>query len=91
MLHQWRTSSLCRQYGPLLTCDKFTLAALIAACAARQAGAQSVDITLPEKAVWYEALGGAAFTGKAGKPLTTAVHMDAIPVFYRGGHIVPRR
>lgn len=56
-----------------------------------QAGAQSVDITLPEGAVWYEALGGAAFPGKTGKPLTTAVHMDAIPVFYRGGVIVPRR
>lgn len=50
-----------------------------------------MDITLPEGAVWYEALGGAAFPGKTGKPLTTAVHMDAIPVFYRGGVIVPRR
>jgi alpha-glucosidase (family GH31 glycosyl hydrolase) len=41
--------------------------------------------------VWYEALGGASFPGKAGKPLTTAVHLDAIPVFYRGGQIVLRR
>jgi alpha-glucosidase (family GH31 glycosyl hydrolase) len=56
-----------------------------------QAGAKSVNIVLPEGAVWYEALGGAAFPGKAGKPLATAVHLDAIPVFYRGSHIVPRR
>jgi hypothetical protein len=56
-----------------------------------QAGAQSVDITLPKGAVWYEALGGAAFPGKIGTPLTTVVHLDAIPVFYRGGNIVPRR
>jgi hypothetical protein len=69
----------------------YVTAASAAAVASSQAGAKSVDITLPEGAVWYEALGGASFPGKAGKPLTTAVHLDALPVFYRGGHIVPRR
>jgi len=48
-------------------------------------------VTLPTGAVWYEALGGAPFTAQAGGPLVTAVHMDAIPVFYRGGYIVPRK
>jgi alpha-glucosidase (family GH31 glycosyl hydrolase) len=56
-----------------------------------QAGVDQVSVTLPTGAVWYEALGGAAFTAKAGTPLAIAVHMDAIPVFFRGGYIVPRK
>ncbi|KAF6258577.1 glycosyl hydrolases family 31-domain-containing protein [Scenedesmus sp. NREL 46B-D3] len=71
--------------------EEFLLGPAILVKPVLQAGAQSVDITLPEGAVWYEAIGGAAFPGKTGKPLPTALHMDAIPVFYRGGHVVPRR
>lgn len=57
-----------------------------------QAGASQVSVTLPAGAIWFEALAGGAITPtKAGKPLSTAVHLDAIPVFYKGGHIVPRR
>ncbi|KAF8064543.1 PSL5 [Scenedesmus sp. PABB004] len=57
-----------------------------------QAGAERVSIVLPEGAVWYEALGGGRFVAQRGAaPLDTAVHMESIPVFYRGGHIVPRR
>jgi hypothetical protein len=51
-----------------------------------------VDITLPSGALWYEALAGqSVHVEKPGQVLTTAVNMDAIPVFYRGGAIVPRR
>lgn len=57
-----------------------------------QAGATDVDITLPSGALWYEALAGQSVrVEKPGQVLTTAVNMEAIPVFYRGGAIVPRR
>lgn len=56
-----------------------------------QPGVTEVGVTLPPGAVWYEALSGTPITPKSAAPVSTGVHMDAIPVFYRGGHIVPRR
>eukprot|EP00879_Flechtneria_rotunda_P012458 GHRR01013010.1.p1 GENE.GHRR01013010.1~~GHRR01013010.1.p1 ORF type:complete len:687 (+),score=194.43 GHRR01013010.1:1218-3278(+) len=72
--------------------EEFMLGPAILVKPVLQPHAQHVQIRLPQGAVWYEALGGARFAAtQPGKPLTTAVHLDAIPVFYRGGHIVPRR
>jgi alpha-glucosidase (family GH31 glycosyl hydrolase) len=57
-----------------------------------QAGASEVDITLPSGVLWYEALAGQSL--KVDKPrqlVSTTVNIEAIPVFFRGGAIVPRR
>jgi hypothetical protein len=55
-----------------------------------QAGATSVTVKLPKGATWYDAGSGTAWTG-TGAAVKQSVTMDAIPVFYRGGSIVPRR
>jgi len=57
-----------------------------------QAGASEVDLTLPVGALWYEALAGQSLkVQKPGQLVTTTVSIEAIPVFYKGGAIVPRR
>jgi hypothetical protein len=55
-----------------------------------QAGATSVTVKLPKGATWYDAAVGTAWTG-TGAAVKQSVSMDRIPVFYRGGAIVPRR
>ncbi|KXZ56930.1 hypothetical protein GPECTOR_1g839 [Gonium pectorale] len=52
-------------------------------------GVSSTDVILPAGARWYDAATGAAVTAK--NRHRVQVTMDAIPVYYRGGHIVPRR
>jgi alpha-glucosidase (family GH31 glycosyl hydrolase) len=57
-----------------------------------QAGATEVHITLPSHTLWYEALAGQSLkVEKANQLVSSSVNMDSIPVFYRGGAIVPRR
>lgn len=61
-------------------------------CQPLQAGATEVDLTLPAGALWYEALAGQSLkVQKPGQLVTTTVSIEAIPVFYKGGAIVPRR
>jgi len=50
----------------------------------------------PRESVWYESVSGLTITKDTWLPgldqvTRLGVHMESIPVFYRGGHIVPRR
>ncbi|GFR40498.1 hypothetical protein Agub_g1066 [Astrephomene gubernaculifera] len=55
-------------------------------------GVGQVEVTLPGGARWYDAATGALVPPAAKtKSHRVQVTLDAIPVYYRGGHIVPRR
>ncbi|KAL3312851.1 hypothetical protein Ciccas_008552 [Cichlidogyrus casuarinus] len=51
--------------------------------------AASVEVLLPAGATWYQMPNFKIFNG--GQKVSIPVSIDDIPVFYRGGHIVPRR
>ncbi|GLI69804.1 hypothetical protein VaNZ11_014505 [Volvox africanus] len=53
-------------------------------------GVSSVDVTLPAGARWYDALSGAVLPART-RSQRVQVTLDAIPVYYRGGSIVPLR
>ncbi|GIL86778.1 hypothetical protein Vretimale_15637 [Volvox reticuliferus] len=53
-------------------------------------GVSSVDVTLPAGARWYDALSGAVVPART-RSQRVQVTLDAIPVYYRGGSIVPLR
>ncbi|GBF95413.1 glucan 1,3-alpha-glucosidase-like [Raphidocelis subcapitata] len=60
------------------------------------AGVDHVDAPLPRESQWYESVSGQAMRAAppaagADQAVRVGVHMEGIPVFYRGGHIVPRR
>lgn len=72
--------------------DEFMLGPGILVKPISHAGASEVDLTLPVGALWYEALAGQSLkVQKPGQLVTTTVSIEAIPVFYKGGAIVPRR
>jgi len=62
-----------------------------------QAGAKDITMQLPAATVWYESAAGHKYETStismvtSQKAIPIQVHKDAIPVFYRGGHIIPKR
>lgn len=59
-------------------------------------GVDHVDLLLPREARWFEAVSGEEMAKETWLPgldqvARIGVHMDAIPAFVRGGHVVPRR
>ncbi|GAX83418.1 hypothetical protein CEUSTIGMA_g10843.t1 [Chlamydomonas eustigma] len=70
--------------------DSFLLGSAILVSPVLQQGVDNVDLVLPKGARWFNAHSGEETQG-AGKPVKTKVDMESIPVYYKGGSIVPRR
>lgn len=71
--------------------DSFLVGGALLVRAVMDQGATSVEVYLPGEEPWYDARTGRGFLPAVRRTVSVEVALDTVPVFQRGGTIVPRR